>query len=187
MRAYFEVLSHLSALMLRAIAFSLVIWATSSHAWAMDWSICPGLNDAAASSDSTQPRWEVFASPYTHHWSQDPEHRPVKAVSLSRLLPNERYCGASLFTNSFGQPSAYAYTGWIWPQPLDAVPRLYGTVSLGIIYGYVGSYKSKVPLNVGGFSPVIIPAMGYRMTPNIALEVQFLGNAAVMFGSSIRF
>lgn len=173
--------------MLRAIAFALLAWTCSGHALATDWSICPRLEEATAATESTEPRWEVFASPYTHHWSQDPSHRPVKALSLSRLLPNERYCGGSLFTNSFGQPSAYVYTGWIWPQLFDAVPRVYGTLSVGIIYGYVGSYKNKVPLNAGGFSPVIIPAVGYRVTPKIALEVQFLGNAAVMFGSTFRF
>jgi hypothetical protein len=176
----------LNIFMLRAISLTFLAWLTSGQAMAFDWSPCPKL-DEALTSTSSEPKWEVFVSPFTHHWSRDPEHRPVKAVSVSRLLPDDRFCGASLFTNSFGQPSAYAYTGWIWPQLFDATPKVYATVSAGIIYGYIGSYKNKVPLNVGGFSPVIIPAVGYRVTPKIAVEVQFLGNAAVMFGSTFRF
>ena len=55
------------------------------------------------------------------------------------------------------------------------------------MYGYVGKYKNKVPLNVGGFSPVIIPAIGYRLSPRSAVEIQLLGTAAVMFGTTWRF
>ena len=57
----------------------------------------------------------------------------------------------------------------------------------GIIYGYVGEFKNKVPLNVGGFSPVLIPAVGYRLSPALAVEVQILGTAAVMVGTTWRF
>jgi hypothetical protein len=55
------------------------------------------------------------------------------------------------------------------------------------MYGYVGRFKNKVPLNVGGFSPVVIPAMGYRVSPRLALEVQVLGTAALMFGATWRY
>jgi hypothetical protein len=111
----------------------------------------------------------------------------VGAVTLSRLLPDDRFCGFSLFSNSFGQPSAYAFTGWGWPNLFQSHPRVYGTVSAGIVYGYVGKYKNKVPLNLGGFSPVIIPALGYRFSPKAAVEVQILWTAALMFGATWRF
>ncbi len=108
-------------------------------------------------------------------------------MSLSRLLPNDRFCGISFFRNSFGQPSAYAFAGWTAPHLLASVPQVYGSVTAGIVYGYVGKYKDKVPLNVGGFSPVIIPALGYRLSPAVALEIQILGTAAVMLGTTVRF
>lgn len=134
-----------------------------------------------------RPSLEVFASPYTYHWTASEEHRPVGAMSLSRLLPNDRFCGISFFRNSFGQPSAYAFAGWTAPHLLASVPQVYGSVTAGIVYGYVGKYKDKVPLNVGGFSPVIIPALGYRLSPAVALEIQILGTAAVMLGTTVRF
>ena len=158
----------------------------SAPALAGDWDLCPGY-DQPASAEPNAPRYEAFFSPYTHHWSADSEHENVYAVSLSRLLPNNRYCGVSLFRNSFGQPSAYAFVGKSWPGFWRAQPNVYASVSAGIIYGYVGKYKDKVPLNVGGFSPVIIPAIGYRLSPQSALEVQLLGTAAVMFGTTWRF
>jgi hypothetical protein len=40
---------------------------------------------------------------------------------------------------------------------------------------------------VGGFSPVIIPAVGYRLNERTAIEMQLLGTAAVMFGATWRY
>ena len=160
--------------------------ALSPPAFAIDWTLCPGINDTAPEG-STAPRYEAFFSPYTHHWSHDEEHRPVFAASVSRLLPNDRRCGISLFRNSFGQPSAYAFVGKSWPGLVPSVPNVYASVTAGIMYGYVGKYKNKVPLNVGGFSPAIIPAIGYRLSPQSSLEVQILGTAAFMVGANWRF
>ena len=154
--------------------------------WPDHWEVCPGI-DQPVDSGPDAYGYEVFASPYTHHWTPSEEHKPVRAVSISRLLPNARFCGFSLFTNSFGQPSAYAFTGKYWPQPFESMPDVYLSVSGGIMYGYVGRFKNKVPLNVGGFSPVVIPAVGYRLGTRSAIEVQLLGTAAVMFGVTWRY
>ncbi|MDO9439033.1 hypothetical protein [Hydrogenophaga sp.] len=158
----------------------------SSPALAIDWTLCPGI-DQPSQANSTEPRYEGFFSPYTHHWSHDEEHKPVFAVSVSRLLPNDRRCGISLFRNSFGQPSAYAFVGKSWPGILSSYPNVYASVTAGIMYGYVGKYKNKVPANVGGFSPAIIPAIGYQLSPRSSLEIQILGTAAFMVGTNWRF
>ena len=169
-----------------AIALCAALWGLAPAAWAIDWSVCPGWDQPAGESIDQHP-YEVFFSPHTHHWTPSEDHRQVIAVSVSRILPKERFCGFSLFSNSFGQPSAYAYTGWYWPRPIESMPKVYASVSAGIMYGYVGRFKNKVPLNVGGFSPVVIPAMGYRLNPRLALEVQVLGTAALMFGATWRY
>lgn len=150
----------------------------------MQEALCPGLDQPSANSG---PKYQAFFSPYTHHWSYDEEHKQVYAISVSRLLPNDRFCGFSLFNNSFGQPSAYAYIGKTWTDLLPSYPEVYVSATAGIIYGYVGKYKNKVPLNVGGFSPAIIPAVGYRLSPSATVEVQLLGTAAFMLGATWRF
>lgn len=148
------------------------------------FNLCPGWDEPLPAGEA---RHEVFFSPYTHHWTYDPEHEQVYAISLSRRLPGNRSCGVSVFNNSFGQPSAYAFVGWQWPGLVQAWPRVYAAATAGVIYGYVGRYKDKVPLNVGGFSPVVIPALGYRLTDRTALEMQLLGTAAIMFGATVRY
>ena len=151
----------------------------ATPAWALDLSPCPNRDGM----DGTT----VFASPYTHHWSDEnvSQHKPVFAVSVSRRLPGDRFCGFSLFRNSFGQPSAYAFTGWSRNRLLQT--PVYLNLTAGIIYGYVGEHREKVPLNVNGFSPVVIPSIGYQLSPAMGVEVQILGTAAVMFGASWRY
>lgn len=171
-----------------ALGFALAGLAPLAQAgpWPNDWAVCPGIDQPVDASLEGRP-FEIFVSPYTHHWTASEEHKSVKAVSLSRLLPDTRFCGFSLFTNSFGQPSAYAFTGKYWPNPIDSMPNVYFSLSGGIMYGYVGRFKNKVPLNVGGFSPVIIPAVGYRLNARTAIEMQILGTAAVMLGATWRY
>jgi len=44
-----------------------------------------------------------------------------------------------------------------------------------------------VPLNVGGFSPAIIPAIGWRFTPKDAIQAAVLGKPGVTFSYDRRF
>ncbi len=175
---------------IRALALGLALAGLAPLAqaglWPDNWAVCPGIEQPIDASLDGRP-FEVFVSPYTQHWTYSKRHQSVYAVSVNRLLPNNRFCGFSLFNNSFGQPSAYAFTGKYWPTPIDSMPNVHFSLSGGIMYGYVGRYKNKVPLNVGGFSPVVIPAVGYRLDARTAIEVQILGTAAVMFGVTWRY
>lgn len=131
-------------------------------------------------------RGEFVFSPYTHHWSDNPEHKPVFLVAVDEALPGNRFCGVALFSNSFGQPSTYVYAGQQFNNLLGQ-PQLFVKVTAGILYGYVGQYKDKVPLNHNGFSPAIIPSIGYRLTEHDSLQVKVLGTAGWMFSYGRSF
>ncbi len=131
-------------------------------------------------------RGEITFSPYTHHFSNNPEHKKVVLVALDEQLPGDRLCGISFFSNSFGQPSVYVYAGQQFNN-LWGVPQLFAKVTGGIMYGYVSPYENKVPLNHNGFSPAVIPAVGYKLTPHDSVQLQFLGNAALMFSYGRQF
>ena len=51
----------------------------------------------------------------------------------------------------------------------------------------MGQYQHKVPLNHGGFSPGLIPALGYKLTERDSLQVKLLGTAGVMFSYGRQF
>jgi hypothetical protein len=130
---------------------------------------------------------ELFVSNYTKHWSPSDTHERVLSMSLQQHLANHRFCGFSLFSNSFGQPSVYVYLGKSWPGFIPSAPKVFASLSAGVLYGYVYPYQNKVPANVGGFSPAIVPTLGYQLTPQVAIQTQWLGFAAVMLGASWRY
>lgn len=146
---------------------------------------CPSFLAVAGAPEPTH-RGEFVFSPYTHHWSYNPEHKPVVLVAVDEQLPGNRFCGVALFSNSFGQPSTYVYAGQQYNDLLGN-PKLFVKVTAGILYGYVGKYQDKVPLNHGGFSPAIIPSIGYRLSEHDSLQMKVLGNAGLMFSYGRSF
>ena len=174
----------LSSLSRLSLVVALTMLFTSAHADATS-PYCP---DFLAVKGAPEPshRGEFTFSPYTYHFSNNPDHKHVVLVALDEQLPGGRLCGISLFSNSFGQPSTYVYAGQQFNRLLGQ-PGLFLKVTAGILYGYVGQYQNKVPLNRHGFSPAIIPSLGYQLTEQDSVQVQLLGTAGVMFSYGRRF
>ncbi len=106
-------------------------------------------------------------------------------VGLERQRADGLVWGGTYFSNSFGQPSAYVYGG----QRLEnwsARPELFAQWTAGILYGYKGEFKDKVPFNHGGFSPGAVLSVGWQFTPVYSAQVNMLGNSAVMFQVSME-
>ncbi|MBL8351625.1 MAG: ABC transporter ATP-binding protein [Burkholderiaceae bacterium] len=123
--------------------------------------------------------WRIVASPYTYHWRYSPEHKDVYALGMERQYTDRWLLGGAFFTNSFGQPSAYAYIGQRYDNLLDQ-PPLFFQWSFGILYGYTGKYASKVPMNVQGFSPGALVGLGWQFDRNASVAFHLLGDAGVM-------
>jgi hypothetical protein len=102
----------------------------------------------------------VQVSLYNAHYRRDPEH-----LSYSPLIGAEWQrksgwlYGGALFRNSFGQFSQYGFVGRRWNF---GTSPFYGKLTVGVLHGYAGKYKHKVPFNNGGFSPGALPSIGYR-------------------------
>lgn len=147
--------------------------------------VCFGGHVAAQSqpeAPSYSPNlWRVEISPYTYHYSYNPEHRPVHLIGLERETPDRWFLGGAYFTNSFGQDSGYFYAGRSFYNVFDSLPRVYMKLSAGILYGYKAPYEDKVPLNHNGFSPAIVPAVGWRFNGGWNAQVNVLGAAALTF------
>ncbi len=124
--------------------------------------------------------WRVTASPYTYHYSRDPDHTHVYMLGTERQRADGFMFGGTLFQNSFGQPSAYLYVGQRF-EGLMGVAPLFAHVTGGLLYGYREPYQNKVPLNYKGFSPGIVPSLGWQFTPVLSAQLNFLGNSALMF------
>ena len=130
-------------------------------------------------------RTEFVVSPFTHHFSGEEEHSYVWLVGASSVAADGWSYGASLFSNSFGQPSAYAFIGHEYIEPWG-LRSVYYAWTAGLIYGYKGEHKDEIKPNLAGFSPGLIPRVGYQMTPNASFEVASLGFAALMFNLNFK-
>jgi hypothetical protein len=145
-------------------------------------------SDAAATTTLSNPapvppassHWRLMASPYTFHYSRDPNHRPVWMLGFERQRSDDLLWGACYFSNSFGQPSGFVYGGQRLFE-FSPWPQLFAQWSAGLMYGYKGEYQDKVPFNHRGFSPGVVLAMGWQFTPRYSAQVNVLGNSAAMF------
>ncbi len=171
--------------MRRSISCLLTLFALAASASHAADHNCPEFLAQEGAPEPTH-RGEFTFSPYTIHWSNNPDHRHVYLVALDEQLPGGRLCGISFFSNSFGQPSTYVYAGQQFNN-LFGDPRVFLKVTAGIIYGYVGQYQHKVPLNYRGLSPGVIPSLGYKFTEHDSVQVKLLGTAGMMFSYGRQF
>ena len=137
-------------------------------------------------SDKPGDRVWLLASPYTKHYRPSPEHKYVWLIGAARERADGALAGVAVFSNSFGQPSAYIFPwGKIYRNVLDH-PNVYAKWSAGLLYGYREQYEDKVPMNKNGFSPGFIPALGWEFNSSSQAQVNFLGLNAVMLQFSVR-
>ena len=120
-------------------------------------------------------------SPYTYHFTPDDAHSDVVMVGLERERQDGKLDGVVLFSNSFGQPTVYVYPWGDTYRDVMGVSKLSFKWTAGLMYGYKDPYQDKVPLNYGGFNPVIIPALAYDFESGWSAQINLLGNAAMMF------
>ena len=122
----------------------------------------------------------IQASPKVVHFDPDPEYVGwswLAGIEWNR--PTRWLYGFAYFNNSFGQKCQYYYAGYVWKLS-DRYPSWYFKLTGGLIYGYKEPYGDKVPFNKNGYSPGIIPALGYKQDRwNIQLNT--LGTAGLMF------
>ncbi|MDO8419685.1 MAG: hypothetical protein Q7S90_06585 [Rubrivivax sp.] len=140
-----------------------------------------GAADPAAAETGNGPgRWRILVSPWAPHYRYSIEHQRVWALGLERRLANDWLAGAAYFRNSFGQPSGYAYLGRR-SMGLLGTESLFFQWSAGVLYGYRGEFKDKVPLNFHGFAPGALVTLGWQFGRHSSVAVHALGDAGLMF------
>jgi len=174
---------------LLAAAFAMLC-AGVAHAQATDpaASSLGSLWATKADWDAPEPwrtdRWYVQFAAYTWHYSYDPDHQQSYAVDTTyklneRWLGGQWFVGLGLFQNSFGQFSQYLYGGLQW-RPIEEHQPFYIKVSAGLLHGYEGQYRDKIPFNHYGTAPAIVPSVGY-------CYIRYCGEFVVLGGNGALF
>jgi len=114
------------------------------------------------------------------HFDPDEDHSGTRLFfSLEAIKSNDWFYGLALFNNSFNQFSQYLYAGKSWNFPGRA-ENFHAKVSAGLIHGYTGEFKDKIPNNDSGIAPAIIPGIGYKKG-RFGGDMYLLGISGLLF------
>ena len=156
-----------------------------------------GAMSAASSDGRTADTWlrdgdsfYVQYGVYTKHFSQNPDHvNRNQMINVEIQSKYDRVWGAdktlfglAFFKNSFGQPSQWLY----WGQKWDINPYFYAKLSAGLLHGYKGKYRDKIPFNKAGVAPGIIPSLGFQYK-GLTVQTNFLGTSALLVAVGYEF
>lgn len=124
-------------------------------------------------------RWLVQTSLYTKHFHPDVQHvNHQRLVNLEYQRADNWLAGVAFFRNSFGQPSEYLYLGKLW-RPFSA-QAVHVKLTGGLLHGYKGEFRDKIPFNKSGIAPALLPSIGYS-TRRFTSEFILFGTNGMMF------
>lgn len=165
------------------------------------------VNTQAASNSLFSQGGELLlqTSLYTRHFSKDPDHTESQRLlnlewtfaetdndSITRPAGGDwrdeiRWLvGGATFKNSFNQQSTYLYAGGRYDYFETNSMRAYAKLTAGILHGYRGEFRDKIPFNRLGVAPAILPAFGVEYH-RVNLELIPFGTAGVMFNIGYVF
>jgi hypothetical protein len=127
----------------------------------------------------------------TRHFHPDPMHNDHQGlVNLEWDYKDDNVIGGALFHNSFYQPCQLIYWGKKF-HPIESTPEMYFKVVGGLLHGYKGEHKDKIPFNKAtykevGIAPVILPSVGY-CHKQFCSELVLFGVSGVMLTAGVRF
>jgi hypothetical protein len=121
---------------------------------------------------------------YTRHFRPDPRHNNhQRLVDIEYWRADGWLLGFAWFSNSFRQPTQYVFGGYRW-RPFDERPEVYLKLSGGLLHGYAGEFRDKIPFNGSGIAPALVPALGWS-TSRFNAEIVLFGTAGLMITTGI--
>ncbi|MEE4160998.1 MAG: hypothetical protein V2I25_00730 [Woeseiaceae bacterium] len=124
--------------------------------------------------------WYLQGGSYIHYSDDEDYEGPPWFVGIERRRPGKPILGFSVFNNSFGQFSQYAYVGKAF-HPWKRAPGVHIKLTGGIAHGYKGEHQDTSPLNWGdGWAFAIVPTIGYQKD-RLGWDVALLSNSGLLF------
>jgi hypothetical protein len=147
----------------------------------------------------------IQTSLLTAHYDPEPDHNNhQKLINLEWYFPATNVdalprpsgrdwrdevqwlIGGASFLNSFDQRTTYLYTGGRYNFHDSGDLKTYGKLTAGLIHGYRGEYRDKIPFNRFGVAPAILPAFGVEYN-RMNLEMIPFGTAGFMVNVGYYF
>ncbi len=141
---------------------------------------------ADAADDESKASWYLQGGGYLHYSDDEDYEGPPLFAGIERHRPGKAILGYSVFNNSFGQFTQYAYLAKEF-HPWRNKPGLRIKLSGGVAYGYKGEHQDTSPLNWGdGWAIAVIPALGYQKGA-VGMDVALLSNSGLLFLLGVSF
>jgi hypothetical protein len=140
--------------------------------------------EGAANAPSPDEPWRtdriyLQTSLVNIHFNYDPAHvKYPKLIYGEYHLSDQWLVGAAAFDNSFGQASEAIFGGWRY-RPFPELQPLYLKIVGGVVHGYHGQYRDKIPFNHSGVAPVVLPSVGYCIS-RVCSEIVIVGGAGLL-------
>lgn len=130
--------------------------------------------------------WYLQGGSYIHYSDDEDYEGPPWFVGIERHRPGKAILGLSIFNNSFGQFSQYAYVGKDY-YLFERAPNLRLKLTAGVAHGYKGEHQDTSPLNWGdGWAFALVPAIGYQKG-TLGWDVALLSNSGLLFLVGVEF
>lgn len=160
-------------------SFILLLITSFSHAnspW-QEW-----LNEFTKPVES-EPFWLVQTTVYTEHFHPKPHHNNnQELIGIERNRADSYIWGGATFLNSFDQRSTIVYAG----KRFDfGNTPFHSRLTFGLIHGYRGEFRDKVPFNRYGIGPVILPSAGVHYK-KVQADAVLLGLNAYLITVGVR-
>jgi len=133
---------------------------------------------ALSSTDSTSS-WYVQVGAYDHYHDKDEYEGPPLFAGIEYHSENLPVLGFSVFINSFGDFTEYAYVGKAF-HPMQHHPAFRILVTGGIAHGYEGTHHDVLPVRWGDSWGIgIVPAVGYKRS-RVGVDLAILGESGLL-------
>jgi hypothetical protein len=136
-------------------------------------------------ADDPHPLYFQTSVATRHFHPSDTQNNHQDLLNLEWNYKDNLIVGGAWFRNTFEQPTKLVYWGAKF-HPVDAVPDAYVKVVAGLIHGYKGEYRDKIPFNGSGTAPVILPSVGYCYK-RACSELIVFGTAGAMLTAGVKF
>jgi len=135
--------------------------------------------DASEQPDE-YPGWYVQGGTYIHYDEEDDYEGPPLFAGIEYFRSSKWLYGFSMFQNSFGQFSQYAYVGRVF-HPWETKPYLHIKITGGLVQGYRGQNHDTLPIRWGeSWGIGAIPTIGMRRD-RFGFDLAFLKESGLLF------
>jgi len=129
---------------------------------------------------TTDSDWYVQAGGYTHFTDKDEYEGPPWFAGIEYQKSENRVIGFSMFNNSFGDITQYAYLGKSF-YPSDKYPGFRFKLTAGIAHGYRDEHHKILPIRWGDSWGIgVVPTVGYQRDA-VGFDIAVLSASGLLF------